>query len=103
MPEFARMSNGGRGKRGGIGASWFAKFGASDVAPSGQVVVNGHLANAPRYYMKLLERSDPAQYLRVMEERRALGERAFGESAPKRLEDREAVAQARVKMLKRTI
>lgn len=107
-PEFARMSNGG-GRRSdgsrnrGIGEPWFVRFGATDVAPGGKVVVNGHEANAPRYYMKLLQRRNPVEYERLVEERRLAGLRNFGEQAPKRLEDRQAVARARVSMLKRKI
>lgn len=49
VPEFNQMS---RGKDGGIGAPFVRKF-LSDVYPHGEVVVNGKLQKAPRYYDKL--------------------------------------------------
>lgn len=51
-PEFNKMS-----LKPGIGAGWYDKF-SSDVYPHDFVVVNGKKCNPPRYYDKLLERSD---------------------------------------------
>lgn len=108
-PEFCRMS-----LKPGIGAEWFRRFGSSDVAPGGHVVVNGHEANAPRYYVKLLERRarvdacfGDKRALRELEAvkagRLARGLAKFGEQAPERLDAREKVQRARLGMLKRKL
>lgn len=109
VPEFCRMS-----LKPGIGAEWFKRFGKSDVAPGGHVIVNGHKANAPRYYVKLMERQarvdacfGDRSALHQLEEvklgRLRRGLEKFGEQSPSRLDAREKVQKARVGMLKRKL
>lgn len=109
VPEFCRMS-----LKPGIGAGWFERFGESDVAPSGRVLVNGKEANAPRYYVKLMERSarvaacfgDKSELHRleaVKAARLEAGLSKASESSPSRLRAREAVQSARMGLLKRKL
>lgn len=58
-PPFWRTSN-----RPGLGAEWFMRFGA-DCFPSDYLVWKGKKLPVPRYYYKLLERSDPLLFERV--------------------------------------
>lgn len=107
VAPFARMSN-----RPGIGASWFEAFGVSDVSPRGTVIVNGKECNAPRFYVKRLE--ERARRLACFQDKSALEvlegwKRARGESvdmaelASDRLEARERVQAAGLRLLKRKI
>lgn len=87
-PEFNKMS-----LKPGIAAAWFERF-RSDVFPGGQVVQNGNLRKAPRYYDKLEERQvdshlDAAKAARL---KHAREHRA--DNTPQRLRDREIVALA---------
>lgn len=96
-PEFNRMS-----LKPAIGLRWLEKY-HSDVYPDGKVVVRGVRRNAPRYYDK--------KYISVDEERAAeLAVLRYNEAKPfaadntiERLAAKEIVAEAREKMLKRTI
>lgn len=90
-PEFNKMS-----LKPGIGADWFKVF-KSDVYNYDAVIVNGVEARPPRYYDKLLSRSDPmrfeeleySRYLKITPEVVADGSSA-------RLAVREQVAHARL-------
>lgn len=96
-PEFARMS-----LRPGIGAGWFDRFGRTDL--SGDYVVHdGSQFAVPKYYDKLLERSDPSLLAARKEERelRAIPFRA--DHSPERLTVREQVEVARISTLKRNL
>lgn len=95
VPEFARMS-----LRPGIAAEWFARF-SSDVTTGDYVVHDGRKFGVPRYYDRLLERSDPDLLARNKESRevRALPYRC--DAAPARLVVREAVEIAKINQLKR--
>jgi len=53
LPEFIRMST-----KPALGARWFAKYGVQTYRHD-SMVVNGALQTPPRYYDKLLRRSDP--------------------------------------------
>lgn len=94
-PEFLLMS-----RRPGLGALWFARFGRQDVygASEGAFVdKGGHSVVAPRYFDKLLERTDPARYEWLREHRSQEANRveALRESAPIRLAVREEVQTAK--------
>lgn len=78
-------------RRPGIGSGWFEKFGG-DVYPSDQVVLEGQKFRPPRYYdLKL-----PEPELEQLKERRARRALEGAEhKTPRRLRDREKVAEAR--------
>lgn len=102
VPEFVRMSNGGRTKSGGIGAGWFARF-KDDVYPEGKVVVNGRKVFAPRYYDKLFAELDPEAFAQLALEREMAGRARVGETSYARLRVREDVAIARGSFFKRDL
>lgn len=56
LPEFVRMST-----KPAIGARWFSKYGVQTYR-SDSLIVNGAVQKPPRYYDKLLRRSDPEKY-----------------------------------------
>lgn len=97
VPEFSRCS-----LRPGIGAKWFSKFG-SDCFPLDRAVASGTEYAVPKYYDKLLKRSDPSSvYLDRLEYERTLRARAGREdNTPRRLLDREEVHKARIRNQKR--
>ena len=111
VPEFALMS-----RKPGIGAGWLEKF-AGDVYPDDEVIVRGMSSRPPRYYDKFLELSEPDQFEELRAKRRQIagalteamvcadGEtRYFSASdVPERLAVREKVAQAKLKLKKRSL
>lgn len=97
-PEFCRMS-----LKPGIGATWFQRF-SGDVFPQDYVVLNGTKLRPPRYYDKLLARSDPllgsASECERELRRLALSD---SDSSPDRLAVQEQVATARLRFKKRSL
>ena len=74
-PEFVGMSRGNashKGKKCGIGASWYEKY-SSDVFPSNEVPVPGHgvMKGVPRYYDEILREENPSLYEEMKEVRKA--------------------------------
>ncbi|AXH71825.1 MAG: replication initiator protein [Microviridae sp.] len=101
VPEFCRMSNGGgRGseKHGGIGARFYWKF-KEEMKVRDSVVLGGVEHSMPRYYDKLAERDDSAEFEVRKLARQGLRER--GENAPPRLVARRTVAEARLAFKRR--
>ena len=92
-PEFARMS-----RRPGIGASWFEKYGISDVYDSGDfIVINGKKYSTPRYYDTWLEKQNP-EYLQSIKEERVLSAVAYeSNNTPERLSVRKEVHELKQK------
>lgn len=102
VPEFNRMSLGGRGAAGGIGAEWLKRY-YGDVYPDGKCIVNGKECNSPRYYDKLLFRDDPDGYAHLMYMREQEMRLQSEHQSDDRLAVREEIALSRVKSLKRSI
>lgn len=94
-PEFALMS---RGKLGGIGKPWFDKY-ASDVYPTDEVVFRGKKSKPPRYYDKLLEKSNVDLYRRIKDFRY---ENRKEEDTPERLAVRARVHELKAMKLIRS-
>ncbi|AXL14517.1 replication initiator protein [Microviridae sp.] len=94
-PEFTTMS-----LKPGIGASWYETF-SSDVFPSDELIHQGNRFKVPRYYMTLLERSNPELYLEVKKARKErmqeFREEAFNKGLDywKQLVAGETIAQAK--------
>lgn len=82
-PEFASMS-----RRPGIGEPWYRKY-ASDLYPSDFCIVDGRKVPVPGYYDYLLEKEDPALFLKVKRYRKA--NRNRNPNAPS-LESQERIA-----------
>jgi len=99
VPEFNKSSN-----RPGIGAPWLARF-MSDVYPKGNVVANGRLAKAPRYYDKIFKREATVEELdRFVQARWEMSQIARPEdNTDERLEVREKVMLARLNLFKRSL
>lgn len=98
VPEFGRMSNGGGNafNRGGIGATWFDRYG-SDVFPLDHVVSRGRVAKPPRYYDKLHERLNPEQMMLIRKNREVNSwDVPVEESYSGRLRAKETCAVARI-------
>jgi hypothetical protein len=98
--EFSHMS-----LKPGIGANWLSRFGLSDVDAQGRVVVNGVKANAPRYYAKLIEKYDPDvhRWNDVQTFRELDSVSRAGDNTYERLAVKEAVQEAAIRSLKRSI
>lgn len=98
-PEFAVMS-----RKPGLGGEWFKQFHA-DAFPSDFIVIDGQKRPIPRYYKKLLERSDPwlAQDVALAREERSRLPQARANSTPARLATREESALLRAERLKRQL
>lgn len=95
--EAARMSS-----KPGIGYDWYQRFSA-DCFPSGYLVQDGVKVSIPRYYDKLLARTDPDLYERVRQQRIVeVADRPLSEMSPDRLAAKTAVAEASFKKLVRS-
>lgn len=101
-PEFCVQSK-------GLGQSWFNKY-KSDVFPCDFLVIDGKKVKPPRYYLNQLEEDYRGASLRdhneryyIQQARREHGEGHAADNTPARLDVRERVLQAKLKLLKRTI
>lgn len=95
VPEFARMS-----LRPGLGAIWYRKY-SGDVHTHDYVVADGRKFGVPKYYDRLLERSDPDRLSALKEERELRSLPFRPEGTPERLQVREVVETARIKTMQR--
>lgn len=87
-PEFCRMS-----LKPGIGATWYDKY-KSDVVTHDTVVINGVATKPPRYFDKLLKRSDPLAMEDAKDRRAFEGYGRRADNTDRRLADREEVTLA---------
>lgn len=102
VPEFTRMSNGGRTGQGGIGYSWFQKW-HRDVFPHDRVVVRGRPVKPPRYYDVLYRRLDALGHADIKEQRSDAARLRWRDNTPERLKDKEIVTRARLSFKKRKL
>lgn len=96
VPEFGGMS-----LKPGIGATWFDKFGKSDLIPHDSVVVNSSPSKPPRYYDVLWERSDPKSFEAAKRKRRELGEELAFDNTSDRLAVKHKILKSKTKLLVR--
>jgi len=95
-PEFLVMS-----LKPGIGSLFYDQF-KSDMFPHDIMVMsNGGVVKPPRYYLKLLRRSNPSQYDSIMAERLIFQAQNARENKRVRLRAKEIVQKAKAKMLPR--
>lgn len=87
--EFNQMS-----RDGGIGSTWWKKYGVTDVVPDGQIVVRGRKGRAPRFYDKAMKRLDAHAFALVVADRVEAAAARHADQSPERLAVREAVALA---------
>lgn len=103
MPEFLRMSRGGRTGQGGIGSGWLAKF-RRDVYPDDFIILpNGHKCKPPRWYDAVLERDDPKLHREMVRRRKLAAKSRAADNTPARLRVRSRVLDAKLKRLKRSL
>jgi len=95
VPEFNRMS-----LRPGIGADWLRLY-WKEVILKGTVVVRGVEAGAPRYYLKKIQELEA--WSSISKQRRAEMLASLKDNTRQRLDAKEAVCEAKVGLLKRSI
>ena len=95
VPEFNKMSLGGRNKQGGIGAPWFSKF-RTDVFPHDRVVINAKVCKPPRYYDKLYARDFPIEFEATQFDREVKARLLADDATPERLAVRKQVLEAKL-------
>lgn len=93
IPEFNQAS-----RKPGIGGDWL-KFYKNDVYTYDYVVVNGVETNVPKYYDKLLKRSDPDKMRDFKEQREWNGYQTRNDNTAERLRVKEIVAKAKTSQL----
>ncbi|WNK12905.1 MAG: replication initiator protein [Microvirus sp.] len=97
LPEYITMS-----LKPAIGKTYYEKF-AADVFPSDFVIENGRKHKPPNYYLKQLEKTDPAGSDAVKRRRVGRMARSKLDQTAERLAVRHEVKLARISKLKRDI
>lgn len=94
VAEYMTMSRGGRGKHGGLGSGWIAKY-QGDVFPWDEVVTRGgKICKPPRFYESKYEKVDPAGMAEV--KRKRIAAAGLRRDEDPRYEVKEAVLRRRV-------
>jgi len=89
-PEQGRMS-----RRPGIGKEWLDKY-KSDVFPRDEYMPKpGVRIRTPKYYTDQLEKTDPALYVEIKNNRKKYAASRAADTTPERLKSRETVAKAK--------
>mgnify|MGYP003380228442 CR=1 FL=1 len=96
LPEYTTMS-----LKPGIGAGWLEKF-QSDVYPKDEVIIRERAQKPPRYYDKIFDQYDPAQFNKIKQNRIHLAKQNTEHNTPERLAVREQNKLKAVKQLKRS-
>ena len=100
IQEFTTQSLGTK-ETGGIGKSWYEKFGLTDAHNHDKIICSGRSYPVPRYYDKLLEKNNPARYAAIKLERvRNAGKHAEN-NTPARLKVRARVQAKKTERLLR--
>lgn len=94
-PEFNGMS-----LKPGLGADWY-KFYKNDVHTNDYVIINGKETNVPKFYDKILKRTDPEKMQEFKEAREWNGYKQRLDNTPERLAIKEQVTLAKIQQLKR--
>lgn len=88
-PEFARMS-----LKPGIGGKWFEMYSSDVYNGHDYVVINGRKCRPPRYFDRLLEKTDPDRLEQIKAERIARAQKLTADNTPERLAVKETVRAA---------
>jgi len=96
-PEYNAMS-----LKPGIGSTWFDKY-RSDVFPHDEVVIDGTKSKPPRYYDKLLHRSNPELLTKIKSQRVVDMEANWMDNTTQRLISKEIVKKAALSKLSRKL
>lgn len=97
VPEYTTMS-----RRPGIGKEWLEKY-KKDVYPFDEVVIRGKKMKPPRYYDIMMEEEEKELAIKIKGRREKSALRRSKDNTHERLEQREKVTEARIKMLRRNI
>lgn len=97
VPEFNQMS-----LKPGIGRGWFEAY-SEDVYPDDFCIVEGRKVRSPRYYDRLLEKSNPGLLEKVKKARKAKAKELKADQSPERLKVRERVLESKVSKLTRSV
>lgn len=89
-PEYNCMS-----RRPGIGGRWFELYSSDVYRGHDYVVVNGRKCRPPRYFDRLLEKSDPDRHAEIKADRIKTAEAYASDNTPERLAVREEVTLAK--------
>ena len=99
-PEFTRQSLGNK-ETGGIGKSWYDKFGDTDAHNHDEIIIAGRKHPVPRYYDKILEERDPDRYDTIKRARLRNARQHAENNTPARLKVRARVQQKKTQRLLR--
>lgn len=97
-PEFAQPS-----LKPGIAFDWFQQFGMTDIFPRDECVIRGAKCKPPRYYDKLLERTDPVLFEQIKQLRIDRAKEKEEDNTFERLLAKERCQEARIKLLVRNM
>lgn len=100
LQEFTRQSL-GNSETGGIGKSWYDKFGETDAHNHDQIILAGRKYPVPRYYDKLLEKRDPDRYALIRAARVRNASQHSENNTPARLKVRARVQAKKTQRLLR--
>jgi hypothetical protein len=84
----------------GLGADWL-RFYKEDVFQNDIVIINGKETNVPKFYDKLLKKTDPDRLQDLKDAREWNGYQLRADNTPERLLVKEMVTQAKLKLLER--
>lgn len=101
IPEFVGQSLGNK-LTGGIGKSWYDKFGQTDAHNHDEIIIQGRKYPVPRYYDKLLETRDPDRYLAIKRNRLLNTSKHAYNNTPARLKVRARIQAKKAERLLRT-
>lgn len=93
--EFSHMS-----RRPGIGQKHFETY-KDEITLSDSVILNAREVGVPRYYDRLLEKTEPDKLLQLKADRQKNARKYRQDQTPERLQVREEVAIAKMNMKKR--
>ena len=97
-PEYTTMS-----RRDGLGKSWYNCYKRTDIYDHDMVVLNGHKMRPPKYYDRLFEHENPQEMEKIKKKRANLAQKQEANNTPERLRVREAVHEAKLKQLPRSL
>ncbi len=86
----------------GIGRTWYNKY-KNDLFPEDECIIEGRIMKPPRYYANLYELAEPENYQKLKEARRKHFNKHKQDTTWQRLQDREKVKHAQLKLLPRNL
>jgi hypothetical protein len=97
LPEYTTMS-----RDPGIGSDWFDRY-HRDCYPKDFTTIRGTRCKPPKYYDGLLKEMNPQMYDDIKAGRELKASENWQENSPERLKAKEAVKEAQLKTLKRSL